>query len=283
MLRYIGPGTNVFRFLNHRSEYFWPSLIDLLGKNSIRLNSRNNFNDPYDSRPIVEGDISVADAQRYVDLMFANPAGSMRTPDIVTQILEVRAKGPPPLTAQQAINISRQMRGRVDEFIDQCGIACFSLTATEALLWAHYAFGFSGICFAFMHDGSKDSALSLCAHVEYVEQRPRISIELIYRLILAMATEEPTNAITDEIFYRTLFHKSKAWAYEQEARIYGPQRVAHLLPFKRNEIRAAILGPKASRELEDSVRLLVNAMSPHVRVVRAELSADGFHVVIPNY
>lgn len=188
MLKHIKPGTLIYKFLDRQSEYFWPAVLDILTRHQIYLNSRNNFNDPYDSRPIVEGQISLSDAQKYVDLMFANPRTIHREPETIAEIERLKGLGKTRLSEQQVLNISQGMRAKVDEFIDKCGISCFSLEAKESLLWAHYAGGFSGICIAFKRSASKSSAFSVCAEVVYVDERPRMSIDLFYRMVLARQT-----------------------------------------------------------------------------------------------
>jgi len=65
-ITFVDAGTYLFRFMDPRSEYFWPAITDMLSQQQLSLNSRMNFNDPYDSRPIIENDLSNSAIRSYV-------------------------------------------------------------------------------------------------------------------------------------------------------------------------------------------------------------------------
>jgi len=84
---YVEEGT-YFRFMNHHSPHFWPSLDDLFLRQELFLNSRVRFNDPFDSNPIIEDDVSDESLRNYFQDMIDNPINPRRSMPHVFKILE---------------------------------------------------------------------------------------------------------------------------------------------------------------------------------------------------
>ena len=113
---------------------------------------------------------------------------------------------------------SRILRGKSDyrnivrditKAKSEIGIACFSETYENVLMWAHYAGNYTGICFACstsdLLDGLPDDA-SL-ARLAYVDAPPQ--------LLSSHATDAGNAAV------RVLSQKQYNWAYEREWRVLG--------------------------------------------------------------
>jgi hypothetical protein len=71
-ISFVDARTHLFRFLNPAAEHFWPTIRDLLSERTLFLNSRKNFNDPYDSRPIIDNDLSSAAVRAYRSAEYAS-------------------------------------------------------------------------------------------------------------------------------------------------------------------------------------------------------------------
>jgi DUF2971 family protein len=87
------------------------------------------------------------------------------------------------------------------------GIACFSETQEHALMWAHYAGNYTGVCFGYSSQtllkGLPDSAALV--HLAYVDKPP-----LVY----------PSHARdSDGAARRILSQKQYNWSYEREWRV----------------------------------------------------------------
>ncbi|WP_428390575.1 DUF2971 domain-containing protein [Lichenicoccus sp.] len=104
------------------------------------------------------------------------------------------------------------------------GIACFTETYENVLMWAHYAGNYTGVCLSY---STRDLLAGLPHHVNlvrlaYAEEPPLIS------------PSHTSNATTAAI--RILSQKKYNWAYEREWRVLGPVgqvRTGSLQPVKQ--------------------------------------------------
>jgi hypothetical protein len=62
-------------------------IANMLSEQTLFLNSRTKFNDPYDSRPIIQNDLSSSAIRDYCEEMFRNPFNPKRSFSGVAQIM----------------------------------------------------------------------------------------------------------------------------------------------------------------------------------------------------
>jgi hypothetical protein len=235
-LSYVEAETYLFRFMDPRSKHFWSAISDMLSEQLLFLNSRTHFNDPYDSQPILENDLSNSAIRNYFNGMLERPHNPIRSPESVARILEMKATGRTRLKKKDIENIKAGLRKNTKEVLDTAGLLSFSLTAENPLLWGHYAASFSGVCVIFRRNQSLKSAFSVCAKVRYVSKRPRLAQSLLHELTVRRMASEPYDEIANQIFFLSFLHKSDHWAYEQEARIFPPFHAFKKLPFDSDEL-----------------------------------------------
>jgi hypothetical protein len=106
------------------------------------------------------------------------------------------------------INYKRIVQS-VTDAKSEIGIACFSETYDNILMWAHYAGNYTGICLSYsstdLLDGLPDEANLV--RLAYVDEPPQL---------LASHTKE-----TNDAAIRVLSQKQYNWAYEREWRVLG--------------------------------------------------------------
>lgn len=171
----------------------------------------------------------------------------------------------------------------VENRVKKAGVLSFSLTATEPLMWSHYADGHSGVCVGIDKNWFDDFIERECelnkliggTHVSYKEQ-PDFH-EVIARYVERDASGEKT--ITDHIFVDivmpVLRTKAKHWAYEQEYRIIRHEPGAVSIPGEA--IKEVIVGKKISNGDYALVHAILSKPSlSHVRVGRAEFGENSF-------
>ncbi len=268
--------------MDHRADHFWPSIRDLLCEHKLFLNSRTKFNDPFDSQPIIEDDLSSSAIRDYFKHTLENPFNPNRSAIGVARILELRATGRTHLKRKNVQGIKTSLLKLAQEFLDTAGLLSFSLNADNPLLWGHYAASFSGICAVFRRGISADSALSVCAKLTYVNRRPRLSLSLLHELATRRMDNLPYDRIADEVFYLAFLHKSIHWAYEQEARIYFPFSAFKKLSIKPDELVGFILGPQSSDAVAKKMRDEIKEWRPQIALHKAELSRNDFRIIIPH-
>lgn len=251
---FVEAGTNLFRFMDPGTSHFWSAITDMLSEQMLFLNSRTKFNDPYDSQPVIENDLSSHSIRNYYEEMIRQPFNRERSPTGIARLLEMKASGRNHLTKEAVENVKVDMYQATEDFLDIAGLLSFSLTAENPLLWEHYAASFTGICAIFKRSTSKRSALSMCANVFYVDKRPRLPMSLFHEMTTNRMSGESYVDLANEIFFLSFLHKSDHWAYEQEARIFHPLHAFKKLPFDPSELVGFILGPKSSPELEKKIK-----------------------------
>lgn len=281
-LPYVSPGTHLFRYMDHRTDYFWPAITDMLAEQKLFLNSRTRFNDPYDSQPEIHDDVRISDLRNYANEMIQNPWREERDAQEVLQILQLRAQGRTHLTKKQLSNIKAATLRHASEFLDECGLMSFSLAADHPLLWSHYAAGSAGVCAVFRRGVSMKSALCVCAEVSYVDKRPRLPTSLLLEMVRAQRANANYDAVSNRIFSLSFLHKSTQWQYEREARVFYPFSASKKIRFDRNELISIIVGPKSSTDLETKLKQATSQFASKVTIQRALLSQNGYGIIVPN-
>jgi Protein of unknown function (DUF2971) len=280
MINYVDPGTYLFRYMDHRSEHFWNAITDILSEQKLFLNSRINFNDPFDSQPVLKDDVKRSDVRRHFERIKRDPLNPDRHPLTSIQLLNLMANGKFELRKDQIRNVKEGQYRNALRYLDQGGLLSFSLTVENPLLWGHYAAAFSGVCVVFKRNASRRSALSLCAKISYVKERPTLPISLYFRLIDGTRTDSTETA--DKIFSLSYLHKDSHWSHEQEARIFYPFRASTKIKFERDELIAIILGPKSPIDLEIKLKAEIRSRQPSVSLHKAALSQTEFKIIIPH-
>ncbi|HMG78869.1 MAG TPA: DUF2971 domain-containing protein [Xanthobacteraceae bacterium] len=279
---FVKAGTYLFRFMDSRTEHFWPAITDMLSEQTLFVNSRTRFNDPYDSHPIIENDLSTSAVRAYCEEMIKNPFDPKRSLTGIAHILDLKASGRTRLNKKMVENIKAEMRQATEDFLDTGGLLSFSLTAENPLLWGHYAASFAGICAIFRRSASTDSALSICASVSYVDKRPHLPMSLFHEMSIRRISGQDFDDIANDIFFLSFLHKSDHWAYEQEARIFYPFSAFQKLSFEPSELVGFILGPKSSSDLEQKMRTEIKKRRPSVALHKSSLSQNDFRIIIPH-
>jgi hypothetical protein len=92
---------------------------------------------------------------------------------------------------------------------EQRGIACFSATVTDIMMWSHYAAGHRGLCLEF------DTSLppfSKSLEVVYVDNPPVINL-------VDVVVQDPSDDENNTLLRDLVRTKARCWSYEQEWRL----------------------------------------------------------------
>jgi hypothetical protein len=280
-IQYVQPKTYLFRFMDHRAVHFWTAITDMLSEQMLFLNSRTKFNDPYDSQPVIDNDLSSSEIHDYVNHAIDHPFNPKRSLESVARLMQMKATGAR-LDKKNVDRFKAGLRERTTAYLNTAGLLSFSTTAEHPLLWAHYAASFAGLCAIFRRGASIKSALSICAKVAYVDERPRLHLSLFNELSKRLMAKAPCDDIANEIFFLSFLHKSNHWTHEQEARIFYPNYALKKLPFEANELIGFILGPNSSNDLEQKIREEIKRRRPSIGLYKASMSQSRFRIIIPH-
>jgi len=279
---FVESGTYLFRFLDPRASHFWDVIDDMLSNNLLFLSSRTKFNDPFDSSPIIQNDLSNSSIRDYFNKVIENPYHPNRSFSKIMKITELKATGRTHLKKKAIEIVKASLNRAANKLLDEAGLLSFSQTAENPLLWGHYAASYTGVCVIFRRSASTSSSLSVCSRVSYVSERPRLPLSLLHELAMRSITHEPPEEVAKKVFFLSFLHKSDHWAYEKEARIFHPRHAFKKLPFDPQELVGFILGPNSSQELEKKIRNEIRTQRSSLSLDKAVLSQIEFKVVIPH-
>lgn len=156
------------------------------------------------------------------------------------------------------------------QFHDENGAICFSLNATNPVLWSHYANKHRGVALGFE-----------------ITENPQHNIKINYsenRIIPKLDHNNP-NRLDYNNMMNILTTKYTHWSYEQEIRLHikldheTEQNGLFFFDFNHDiELKEVILGYSCEAELE-AVHDLVKNKYPNVSIKRAALSFDKFEII----
>lgn len=147
------------------------------------------------------------------------------------------------------IGSMREIEPSVPELLDSARISCFTNTALNPTMWAHYARDRTGICIEFDEDKIKELEDAYIFNVKYMDRPPTVDTAVLtliadqveynndalfkgytdgYEHLYEQAFEEGRSVLW-EIFNGMLATKSQEWSYEQE------KRLIYLLSFPKEE------------------------------------------------
>ncbi len=161
----------------------------------------------------------------------------------------------------------RMTKGQYD---DSFGALCFSKSAEDPVMWAHYADKHQGIVLGFdiPEDGSE-------CHITYTPDR--LSYDIIEGNV--MWSEAGSTEIS------LAGTKFASWAYEKEVRLWVTLEGLHeegglyFHPFNETvALREVILGPFCLKPVE-VIRKLVDQLQPDVEVIKTRLDTKTYRVI----
>ncbi|RXO32761.1 DUF2971 domain-containing protein [Salmonella enterica] len=210
------------------------------------------------------------------------------------------------------IGSMREIEPSVPELLDSARISCFTNTALNPTMWAHYARGRTGICIEFDEDKIKELEDAYIFNVKYMDRPPTVDTAVLtliadqveynndalfkgytdgYEHLYEQAFEEGRSVLW-EIFNGMLATKSQEWSYEQE------KRIIYLLSFPKEEqlakidksginislpegcIKSVILGERTT--VHDK-SLIVSAIKKHegdIKLKRAVITQGDYQLSI---
>lgn len=143
------------------------------------------------------------------------------------------------------------------------GIACFSETPTNELMWAHYADEFRGICIAYDFSDLRESLVENAAfsRLFYTENPPNLHLG--------------ENDLETDV-RRVLSSKSQKWGYEREWRMFTPElgRIAYRNP----AVRTIYFGHR----IDASIRSTIERLARRQDIECSEMQLNGYRVSFDN-
>lgn len=157
-------------------------------------------------------------------------------------------------------------------------VLCLALTGTDIPMWSYYAENHRGVVLCFR--SRADSPWEAGRAVEYLNEMPRLlDEEALSDLISGRAGMDPM-----VIMRKSVFTKAKAWAHEQEWRIFtGVGRTAEApfedILFGVDELDGVIFGCLTPQRDRDALADLVRRRYPQAQLLEAARHDRKFELV----
>lgn len=206
------------------------------------------------------------------------------------------------------IGSMREIEPKVPEMLDSARISCFTNTALNPTMWAHYARDRTGICIEFDEDKIRELEDAYVFDVKYLGRPPTVDTAVLtligewvgynndalykgytdgFEPLYEQAFEEGRSLLW-EIYSGMLATKSQEWSYEQE------KRLIYLLSFTKEDqlakanksginillpegcIKSVILG---ERTTEHDKNLIISAIKKHegtIKLKRAVITQGDY-------
>ena len=191
----------------YKYQPFNSQTLTNLKRGWIWFSAPSNVNDPYDCAAWVAqtDEISETDLQKLLTFFHQRDPALMAgwTPDELGKFFIN--------SARKAYDEHRTIQR------EQRGIACFSATVTDIMMWSHYAHGHRGFCLEF---DTSQLPFSEALDVSYVDKPPVINP-------VDVLIQEPSEDESHELLRAFVLTKARCWSYEQE------WRLRHKEPSKR--------------------------------------------------
>ena len=154
------------------------------------------------------------------------------------------------------------MKNAIGEYINQTGIACFSNSQINFMLWANYANNHQGICVQYNIDYDKNFFKGL-RNVNYVEDLKQINYSI---------------GNNEEEILKIFHTKLKLWREEYEIRLTKNSTGKHTLNPKA--IRSIIFGMRTSKKYQKKIIQTVKDYNSHIKVYKSQLMEVGFGLTL---
>ncbi|WP_407476586.1 DUF2971 domain-containing protein [Elizabethkingia anophelis] len=218
----------------HRINKF---LYDLLINNEIWCASPYTFNDPFDCNLTIDGNNTADQIRKYFKV--ANWNNSKDNDEDIQRLINTDFQDKEAF--QKKINsISRKI-------IQNMGLACFTQTKDNLLMWAHYTEDHKGICLEFDH--TKD--------LEFFRPLKKVIYDQKYPIY---------NYYDDKknVVGQLMLHKSKHWKYERELRLI--KMTTGLYRFDPGSLTAIYFGVRTPDEQIKTIKNLVHGQEKYKNV-----------------
>jgi hypothetical protein len=226
----------------------------------LYFSSPNNFNDPLDCRVAFTFNASSLDIIHFWRRLGREHASSIpkRDRNRIASQWAIKSKTP-----EGQAELSKQFH----ESIAQHGIACFSESPSNLLLWSYYAEGHTGISIRFntKHDiFMKMPKFILPIKVRYQKDFPEIDYY-----------KSSTMKIINTCF-RT---KSEEWIHEEEWRLVS-EGMNGIIRIPSEMIDGVILGMRIDKAAENEIRQWIQSRRNPIELLRVENCTNSYQLEV---
>jgi hypothetical protein len=162
---------------------------------------------------------------------------------------------------------SEILKKNIDIFLNTKGVACFSETNNNLLMWAHYGGKYKGFCLEFKTEFEPFEDLR---KVKYSENMP------VFDTLSTFKYKEYDGVID------LVCTKSKSWEYEKEWRLMH-DKAGSLFIYPAEALKAIYFGPDIEIQSLEIVCLVLAGQNPNVKFWKGKRSQEKFEVLFEEF
>lgn len=224
------------------------------------LSSPNEFNDPFDCRPVFEFVGSNSELIKYLE-----HAAKKHEPTLNRQQRRDAARsfrGSPDLDPRRDENLKSFKLQYRQTVTSRIGILCLSSAPDDILLWSHYADSHKGVCLKF---ATTNTVFGTSQPVVYKTSRPSVN---------------PLRHKPDQMLDHVFLTKSEHWKYEKEWRLISYEKGAGIYSVPDEALVEVILGAQCSEDDRTQVVEWIKARNHVTGLSEAIISEENFSLKI---
>lgn len=191
--------------------------------------SPNSFNDPLDSKPSINDDLSISDKERLLGVLYEEHAPKKVLAQALANLHYLATENA--TGAQAEAQYSRHLNSEIERLllyeVGQRGVLSLAERWDCPLMWSHYAHHHEGICLEY---STRDHAAHNLLRMRYNANRA-ICLSEVFHWKVGKA-----RSARESVLELAFLSKAEAWSYEKEWRILAKQPGAHPVPFELSGI-----------------------------------------------
>lgn len=160
------------------------------------------------------------------------------------------------------------MKTSTENFLQSQGVACFSESNKDLLMWSHYGGQYKGFCLEF---STLADLFTKIRKVRYLPSLPPIDLTAIH-----------LNSNIDSVFELLFCTKSIAWAYEQEWRAMHEVAGTEFC-YPAEALTGIYFGPDIDQQSLEIICLILAGQNENVRLWRGRRSTTKFQVLFEEF
>ncbi|HNV84782.1 MAG TPA: DUF2971 domain-containing protein [Arenimonas sp.] len=233
----------LYKFVSCESKYFALSAHELLLHSRIRLSSRSEFNDPFDT--VVK--ITPPTIEEMAHIIITANGNSSEVLDSLPQM-------------QSSLRPERFIES-ISRSLDELGIFSLAAKIHNPLMWAHYGCSHKGLAFVF----SQNSLNAIGALPVRYERDNKKIVPFNYHAIALAAMS-----------------KGYDWLYESEWRVVQPSQAKKWIKIEPTVLKGVVFGAKCNSSdkefIEELIARRIESQLPDLEIYTASIDNDEFEL-----
>lgn len=238
-------------------------LQELCGSES-HFASPSAFNDPLDSKPSINDDITLPDKEHLLRVLYREYKPNKDPEAVLGNFCYLASENTHEARARYDSFVTTDIERMLRHEIGQRGVLALAARWNCPLMWSHYAQQHQGLCLEF---STQESVARNLMQVRYGADRS-IPLSALY----AWKVDNAVGA-RELVLNLAFLSKAKAWEYEREWRILAAKPGSLSVPLR---LRGIHFGERCSPAIQTVIVKALHDAHPNVTFYRVRFSANTF-------